>query len=48
MLREGENHVFFQNVGNQLKVPFIIYADLEAIIEKIKSSKGNLQKSYTV
>ena len=48
MPREGENYVFFQNVGNQLKVPFIIYADLEAIIEKIKSSKGNLQKSYTV
>lgn len=42
MAKEGENHVFFQNVGNQLKVPFIIYADLEAIIEKIKSSKGNL------
>lgn len=42
MSKEGENHVFFQKVGNQLKVPFIIYADLEAIIEKIKSSKGNL------
>lgn len=47
MPKEGENQVFCQNVGNQHKVPFIIYVNLEAIIEKIKSSKGNPQKSYT-
>ena len=29
------------------KVPFIIYADFEAIIEKMQSTKGNPQKSYT-
>lgn len=29
------------------QVPFIIYADFKAIIEKMQSTKGNPQESYT-
>ena len=30
-----------------LKVPFIIYADLECLLHKIKSCQNNPEKSYT-
>ena len=30
-----------------LKVPFIIYADLECLLQKIKSCQNNPEKSYT-
>ena len=30
-----------------LKAPFIIYADLESLLEKIHSCQNNLEKSYT-
>ena len=30
-----------------LKVPFIIYADLECLLEKMDSCQNNFEKSYT-
>ena len=36
------------NPGEQsLKIPFIIYADLECLIKKINTCKNNPNKSYT-
>ena len=32
---------------NSLKVPFIIYADLECLLQKIESCQNNPKKSYT-
>jgi hypothetical protein len=37
----------FKNIGKQLKVPFIIYADFEAITEPIDSVNKSPDKSYT-
>ena len=37
----------FENFHKQLPVPFVIYADFEAITEKIDSCQPNDQKSYT-
>ena len=30
-----------------LKAPFIIYADLECLLEKMRSCQNNFEKSYT-
>ena len=30
-----------------MRVPFIIYADLECLLEKMHSCQNNLEKSYT-
>ena len=30
-----------------MPVPFVIYADFEAITEKVKGSQPNIDKSYT-
>ena len=46
MPNEGEK-VQFKNYHKQLEVPFIIYADFEAIVEKIHSAKQSEEKSYT-
>ena len=36
------------NYGEKsLKVSFIIYADLECLVEKMHSSQNNFEKSYT-
>ena len=32
---------------NSLKVPFIIYADLECLLEKVRSCQDNPESSYT-
>ena len=42
------NKILKYNPGEKsLKVPFIIYADLECIFQKIDSCQNNLEKSYT-
>ena len=46
MPNEG-GKVQFKNCHYQLEVPFVIYADFEAILEKIHSVKNNSDNSYT-
>ena len=46
MPEKGEQ-VFFKNHQKQLPVPFVIYADFEAITEKIHGCLPNNEKSYT-
>ena len=36
MLKEGENKMSFTNYHKQMKVPYVIYADFECVLEKIK------------
>ena len=46
MPEKGEK-VYFKNQHKQLSVPFVIYADFEAITEKVDSCLPNNEKSYT-
>ena len=44
----GENKILKYNYGKKsLKVPAIIYADLECLLEKMHSCQNNPEKSYT-
>ena len=41
------NKILKCNYGEKsLKAPFMIYADLECLLEKIHSCQNNLEKSY--
>ena len=43
-----DNEILKYNYGEKsLKVPAIIYADLECLLEKMHSCQNNLEKSYT-
>ena len=44
---KDNNILKFNSFHKQLQVPFVIYADFEAIIEKISGCKPNNDKSYT-
>ena len=47
MLHE-DNKILKYNYGEKsLKTPFIIYADLEYLLEKMYSCQNNFEKSYT-
>ena len=46
MPKKGDK-VVFKNHHKQLPVPFVIYADFEALTEKIHGCKPNNEKSYT-
>ena len=46
MPNKGEK-VQFKNFHKQLEVPIVIYADFEAIVEKIHGAKNNSDNSYT-
>ena len=46
MPKKGSS-VKFNNFQKQLSVPFVIYADFEAITQKIDSCQPNDEKSYT-
>ena len=46
MPKKGSS-VKFKNFHNQLQVPFVIYADFEAITQKIDSCQPNDNKSYS-
>ena len=37
----------YNNGEKSLKVPFIIYADLECLLEKMHSCQNNLEESHT-
>ena len=47
MPKKGENILKYTNHHKQQAVPFVIYADLEAITEKIQGCQPNNDKSYT-
>ena len=47
MPKKGENMLKFNNLHKQQAVPFVIYADFEAITKKVQSCKPNDDKSYT-
>ena len=47
MPHKGNNILKFNNFHKQQPVPFVIYADFEAIIEKISGCKPNNNESYT-
>ena len=47
MPTKGENILKFNNFHKQLPVPFVIYADFEAITEKIQGCQRYNDKSYT-
>ena len=43
------NKILKYNPGEKsLKIPFIIYADLECLLQKINTCKNNLEKSSEV
>ena len=44
---KSNNILKFSNYHKQQPVPFVIYADFEAIVEKIHSCQPNDDKSYT-
>ena len=46
MPKKGQ-HVNFRNYHKQIPAPFVIYADFEAITEKVHSCLPNNEKSYT-
>ena len=47
MPKKGENILKFNNFHKQLPVPFVIYADFEAITKKVQGCRPNSNKSYT-
>ena len=43
-----DNKILKYNYGEKsLKVPFIIYDDLQCLLEKMHSCQNNLEESYT-
>ena len=47
MPEKGDNILKFNNFHKQQPVPFVIYADFEAITEKVQGCQPNNDKSYT-
>ena len=47
MPEKGKNKVFFQNHHKQLPIPFIIYADFEALTTKVEGPELDSAKSNT-
>ena len=47
MPKQGENILKFNNFHKQLPVPFVIYADFEAITKKVQGCQPDNNKSYT-
>ena len=44
---KDNNILKFNNFHKQLNVPFVMYADFEAITEKVQTVKPDNNKSYT-
>ena len=47
MPKEGQNILKFENFQNQMKVPWVIYADFEGIVSKIYGCKPDPSESST-
>ena len=44
----NDNKILKYNHGEKsMRAPFVIYADLECLLEKMHSCQNNLEKSYT-
>ena len=37
----------FKNFQREMKIPFVVYADFECIVEKVSSASKNAEKSFT-
>ena len=48
MLKEGENKMSFTNYHKQMKVPCVIYADFECVLDKIAGCEPPQDASFTV
>ena len=46
MPEEGENILAFQNYQKQMKAPYVIYADFEALVKKIQGCERDPEKKY--
>ena len=46
-MSKADDMVHFKNYHKQLPVPFVVYADLEAITKKVQACRPNNDKSYT-
>ena len=44
---KADDMVYFKNYHKRLAAPFVIYADFEAINEKVHGCQPNNNKSYT-
>ena len=44
---KADNMVYFKNYHKRLEAPFVIYADFEAINEKVHRCQPINDKSYT-
>ena len=47
MPKKGDNILKYKDFHRQQAVPFVIYADFEAITEKVQGCQPNNDKSYT-
>ena len=47
MLKDGENKMSFTNHHKQMKVPYVIYADFECVLEKIAGCEPSQDASFT-
>ena len=48
MLKEGENKMAFKNFYKQMKAPYVVYADCECVLRKIKTCEPDNKKSFTI
>ena len=48
MSKEGENKMSFTNYHKQMKVPYVVYADFECVLEKIAGCEPAPDASFTV
>ena len=48
MPKEGENKMASQNFHEQMKAPYVVYADFECIVKKIHACEPDNKKSFTV
>ena len=48
MLKEGENKMSFTNYHKQMKVPYVVYANFECVLEKIDGCEPAPDASFTV
>ena len=47
MLTKGNNIIKYNHGEKSMKVPFVIYADLECVLEKMSTCERNPNESYT-
>ena len=47
MSKQGENTLFFENYQNQMKKPWVIYADFESIVERVHGCAPDPEQSST-